>query len=281
MEKLNISYYKYIIIIVLLLFCNNSFLSSQGNCLIYDENSGERIACELSYRAIEYKQGSKESQLLFEKAIELGPDYAWAYYQKSVPYFKRGLLAEGVGLINKAIDIEPHNYLDYRAYWYFYNRSYPYCIKDLEELYSVHQTSYASTPGGEMEMRLLLAMAHAQSGDVDKGIYWAKNLQESYEDGTVLKGRFDHHVLGMLYFMNDQLDLAQDEFNQQIVFDEHFADAYYYQGLIQEKQSNPDLAKAYFQKALDKINRKNGGYSSNIFEGFNVFETDIKKELIE
>ena len=49
------------------------------------------------------KQGSKESQLLFDKAISMGPKYAYAYYQKSVPYFKRGLFAEGLSLITKAI----------------------------------------------------------------------------------------------------------------------------------------------------------------------------------
>ncbi len=88
----------------------------QGNCLIYEKNSGERKACELSYQAIGYKQGSRESQILFDSAIAIGPNYAWAYYEKSVPYFKRGLLNEGIKLLNKAVALEPGNhYLCYRA----------------------------------------------------------------------------------------------------------------------------------------------------------------------
>ena len=159
--------------------CNIGFLLGQGNCLLYAEGSGERSACELSYRALEYKQGSKESQFLFDQAIEIGPNYAWAYYEKSVPFFKRGLFAEGVFLINKAIELEPQNYLYYRAYWYFYNRSYELCIKDLEELYTVYKTFYTTTPGGEMEMRVILALAYAQSGNVSKGINWILNLMDS------------------------------------------------------------------------------------------------------
>jgi len=256
-----------------------NIVSSQGNCLLYPDDSGERIACELSYRAIEYKQGSKESQILFDAAIKIGPKYAWAYYEKSVPFFKRGLLAEGIGLINKAVELEPQNYLYYRAYWYFYNRSYEYCIRDLEELYSKYKTSYSSTPGGEMEMRLLLAMAHALTGNVSKGISWIQNLMEVYEQKPHLKGNFDHFVLGVLYYTNNHLELAQAEFEKQIQVDENLADTYYYLGLIKEKTSESELAQEYFTKALSKVNREDGGYSANLFVEFNTFQRDVEEKL--
>ncbi|MEO0337824.1 MAG: hypothetical protein AAF242_01290 [Bacteroidota bacterium] len=169
MDSFSMYYYKTTGFFLILFLAQSHFLFSQGNCLIYPEDSGERIACELSYRALEYRQGSKESQLLFDYAIKIGPKYAWAYYEKSVPFFKRGMLAEGLSLINKAIDLEPYNYLYYRAYWYFYNCSYDYCIRDLEELYTLYKAGYTTTPSGELEMRLLLAMAYAQNENLPKG----------------------------------------------------------------------------------------------------------------
>lgn len=279
MDTFSISFYRnsYLTLISILVYSN--CLLAQGNCLIYPEDSGERLACELSYRALEYKQGSKESQLLFDAAIRLGPKYAWAYYEKSVPFFKRGLYAEGVSLINKAIELEPKNYLYYRAYWFFYSRSYEYCIRDLEELYTVYQASYTTTPSGELEMRLLLAMAYAQSGEVAKGIEWILHLMDSYKDKLELKGYYDHFCLGVLYYMNNQFDLAEAQFEKQLTIDDGFADTYYYLGLTKEKVADKASATNYFQQALAKFNGKNGGYSVNFFTEFNTSREDVEKRL--
>ena len=279
MAKSNTSFYSYFYLLFISLFLYSKALTGQGNCLVYPEDSGERIACELSYRALEYPQGSKESQILFDAAIRIGPKYAWAYYEKSVPFFKRGLLAEGVSLINKAIELEPRQYLYYRAYWYFYNRSYEHCIQDLEALYTIHQAAYTSTPGGELEMRLILGMAYAQTGDLSKGIHWIQNLMDSYEAQPSLKGFYDHFCLGVLYYQNGQYELAQAEFEKQLKVDANFADTYYYLGLVQEKASQSAQAKTYYQQALERFQGQHGGYSVNLFTEFNTSLEDVQKVL--
>ena len=98
-------------VILITFIVNMTFSFAQTNCFIYPEGSGERKACELSYKAIEYRQGSKESQILFDSAIAVGPKFAWAYYEKSVPYFKRGFLHEGLQILNKAIEFRTHRIL--------------------------------------------------------------------------------------------------------------------------------------------------------------------------
>ena len=169
----------------------------------------------------------------------------------------------------------------YRAYWYFYNRSYDYCIRDLEELYTTYKTFYDTTPGGELEMRLLLAMGYAQSGDVQKGIYWALNLMDTYKDKPHLKGFYDHFCLGVLYYMNNQFDLAESEFEKQLIVDDNFADTYYYLGLIKEKEYKNTLAEGCFKEALARMNGENGGYSINIFTEFNTYKEDVEKMLYD
>lgn len=279
MERFNMFYCEFYVIILFTLLGNTQMLLSQGNCLIYPEDSGERKACELSYQAIEYKQGSKESQVLFDQAISVGPKYAYAYYQKSVPYFKRGLFAEGLSLITRAIEIEPKNYLYYRAYYYFYNRSYEYCIMDLEELYAVHKASFVTTPGGELEMRLLLALSYTQVGNVEKGIDWMLNLMERYNKQPQLKGMYDHHCLGMMYYKNNQFDLAEQEFMKQLIIDSNFADTHYYLGLISVKESEIKLAVNYFKAALGMMNGVGGGYTTNLFTEFNVRKEAVKEAI--
>lgn len=254
-------------------------VQGQDNCLIYDENSGERLACELSYRAITYKQGGKNSQLLFDAAIEIGPGYAWAYYEKSVPYFKRGLLNEGVTILNKAIAIDPVNYLCYRAYWYFSHRSYAACIADLERYYFTLNGPVRSTPGGDMEMRMLLGMAYAKTGALEKAIKLVSTAIDSYESQGYFIGPFDYHVLGILHYENNQLEEAQAAFKKQIQMNENFADSYYYLGRIKKAQDEPQMAIDLFEKCYALFNGARGGFTFNSFLDWNVGKDDVEKEL--
>ncbi len=256
-----------------------SIISAQGNCLLYPDDSGERIACELSYRAIEYRQGGKDSQLLFDAAIEIGPNYAWAYYEKSVPYFKRGMLAEGMEILNHAVALEPEHYLYYRAYWYFYHRSYAACIADLENLYIDFEAPITFTPGGDLEMRLILAMAYGQSGDIPKGIQSIKDCFESYGNQEYLIGLHDYHLLGVLYYEDGQYDKSLEAFEQQIAVNENLADTYYYLGLIRKSQGDEQAAKAHFNQSKDKFEGDGGGYSSNGFLDYNVSEKMVERKL--
>lgn len=251
---------------------------AQGNCLIYPEGSGERTACEMSYRALEYRQGSKESQMVFDSAIEIGPKYAWAYYEKSVPFFKRGMLNEGVKLLNKAIELDPKRYLTYRAYWYFSHQSYGACIADLERYYATLNGTMDFTPGGDMEMKMLLGLSYAKTGDLVKGIAQVRDRIDTYESDAYV-GSYDYHVLGILLFENEQFDEAAVAFESQIALNEYFADSYYYMGLIRKYQGEEIEARNWFQESLDRFEGRKGGHSFNGFIDFNVTKQDVEQEL--
>jgi len=278
MEKLS----KYFINTIhsLLVICSINTTHAQGNCLIYPEDSGERIACELSYRAIEYKQGSRASQILFDAAIRIGPNYAYAYYQKSVPFFKRGRLNEGIKLLNKAVELEPNSYYQtYRAYWYFSHHSYAECIKDLEAYYAAHPTYTESTPGGEMDMGIILGIAYAKQTELDKGIKSILKRINTYSDKSYI-GLYDYYVLGALYYQNQQLAKAENALKKQLELNSDYADTYYYLGLIKQSASKNKEAKQLFQEAFDRFNREKGGYSRSLW-GMNISKNQVKKALNE
>ena len=178
--------------VLFIILCFSLSSLAQPNCHIYPEGSGERKACELSYKAIEYAQGSKESQLLFDQAIAIGPKFAWAYYEKSVPYFKRGFLYEGLQILNKAIELEPKEYLCYRAYWHWQYQNYKLCIQDLETYYSLPRAYIQFTPGGDKDMRIILGLAYAKHGDFKKGIRTIQNCMDSYDYESDI-GLTDYH----------------------------------------------------------------------------------------
>jgi len=248
----------------------------QGNCWVYPENSGERKACELSYKAIEHAQGSKESQELFDEAIAIGPNYTYAYYEKSVPYFKRGFILEGLKYLNQAIQLEPLNYLPYRAYWYWQYKNYNLCITDLERFYNEPNSYNEFTPGGEKNMKLILGLAYAKTKRYEKAIQIIEDYIKFAIDDDYL-GISDYHTLGVIYFKNKAYNKAISAFNNQKKINSNLAETYYYLGLIHKRQNDLQEAKLHFNKALLKMNDEARYY--NINSGFPIYELQIIKEI--
>ncbi len=265
---------KSLLIILFILYIHSSY--GQVNCLIYPEGSAERKACIISNEAVTYKQGSRESQLLFDRAIAIGPKFDWAYYEKSVPFFKRGFLLEGIEILNNAIELNPLDYLCYRAYWYWQYGNYEMCIQDLETYYNMPKAYLQMTPGGEKDMRIILGLAYAKTGNYKKGIETItdcikNNLSEDFV------GLSDYHSLGILYVKNRQYDKAIEAFDLQIEMNADLAELYYYLGLAYKGKSNTIEAQEQFKKALIKINDPNRFYNTNA--GFLVYITDIEQEI--
>jgi len=269
---------RYLSICLLLIFGICGRMIGQGNCLIYPAESGERTACELSYQAIEYPQGSRASQMLFDSAILVGPKYAWAYYQKSVPYFKHGLLNEAMQLLNKAVELEPKSYyLCYRAYWYFSHQSYEMCIRDLEKYYFEYQQPIEFTPGGDMEMRLLLGLSYARSGDIEKGVTTISDCISSYQSKDYL-GIYDYYVLGSLYYKNGQFLEAAAAFDKQIEVNPNFADTYYFLGKIKKSEAKDAEARELLKIAKARFQGHDSGYTRNIW-GINTSLAQVEEVL--
>ncbi|MFK7952972.1 MAG: tetratricopeptide repeat protein [Ekhidna sp.] len=254
-------------------------VAGQGNCLIYPENSGERLACELSYQSIEYPQGGAMSQILFDSAIKVGPNYAYAYYEKSVPFFKRGKLIEGTKLINKAIELDPEKYLTYRAYWYFLNHSFEACISDLERFYNELNVSIMPTPGGDFEMRMLLALSYAQVGELAKAIDLVSFGIDNFDSMNYFVGAYDYHVLGILLYSNNQFEEAKKALEKQIEMNDRYAGTYYYLALTNKSLGDSNKANKLFRESLDRFDGKKDGINFNAFITYNVTRSQVVAEM--
>ncbi|MBX2829093.1 MAG: tetratricopeptide repeat protein [Flavobacteriaceae bacterium] len=257
-------------LLLLLLFATPS-LYSQGNCTIYPEGSEEREACQLCHQAIEFPQGSRESQILFDQAIEIGPNYAWAYYQKSIPYLKRGFLTEGLAILNKAVALNPLDYLCYRAYWYWQYKNYELCVNDLETYYAMPNAFIQQTPGGEKNMKNILALAYAKTNRLSQGIDIMEKHINSFETDSDID-LTDYHTLGVLYFKSNQFEKAIEAFQKQLSLIE-ITDTHYFLGLTFEKTQNYSEALVALNKALESLDQPNR--YSNYNAGFPVYRNDI------
>lgn len=263
-----------IFIILFLVFSIHGL--GQVNCYIFPEGSPERQACELCDEAIKHPQGSSASQQLFDEAIAIGPKFAWAYYEKSVPYLKRGFLLEGLEILNEAIKLKPLDYLCYRAYWYWQYRNYELCIQDLEAYYKLPKAYIQFTPGGEKDMRIILGLAYAKTGDYSKGIESITKYLNTYDSDDDF-GLADYHSLGMLYVKNKQFDEGIEALQKQLLINKDIAGSYYYLGLAYLGKKNIIEAKKQFEKAVLKLNDTRRYH--NINAGFNVSLSDIEEVL--
>lgn len=254
---------KRVLVIAILLFFTQ-VVSAQGDCALLAEDSNERLACEYGTRAIQFKQGSRGSQLLFDSAIALNPAYAWAYYEKSVPYFKRGFLREGMLLLNQAVDLDPLSYLTYRAYWFFQHKSYDRCRMDLERFYALEGAYPQNTPGGAMDMRIVLGINYAHLDSTQKAIEIISETINAYPSADYL-GPYDNHTLGVLYWQNEQYAAAKEALLKSIKRNEQFADSYYYLASIAEQLGDLKEARHYINEAVLRFKGEKNGYTGYPF----------------
>lgn len=252
----------YFIVVCLLLFSNGA--SAQGDCSTFAENSKEREACAYGRKAIQFKQGSRQSQLLFDSAIAANPDYAWAYYEKSVPYLKRGLLNKGMQLLNKAVSLDALSYLPYRASWFFQHKSYAHCSADLERYYAMEGAFPQNTPGGGMDMRIILGITYAHQGSNQRAIEIVKETIDAYPSADYW-GPYDYHTLGVLYLRNEEYDQAKVAMLNSIKRNAQFADSYYYLALTAEQQGDLETAKYYINEAILRYQGEKNGYTGYPF----------------
>src|SRR5690606_27842399 len=78
-----------------------------------------------------FRYFSSEYQLYIDSAIAVNQTIAYLYQQKSMPYFKQGKYEVGLASLDKAVELDPKSYIDYRAFIKcIFARTYEGAIED-------------------------------------------------------------------------------------------------------------------------------------------------------
>ncbi|WP_336667476.1 tetratricopeptide repeat protein [Elizabethkingia anophelis] len=220
---------------------------AQINCNSYN-NSDCKKACELVNLAEQY-QGYRDSQIAFDKAIELCPNFDYAYREKSVPYLKRGDFITWKKLIDKAVELNPKANLGYRGWCqYQFLRNYKAAINDIEEFEKIIGTdNIGCSQNGNYNLIIVKALCYKGIGEKKKAIEIIERQLSSKNYQTML---FDFYHLGVLYYEEGKYSKAKEFLNRQIENGDYYAEPYYYLGLINLKENNMDLAKKNTEKSL-------------------------------
>lgn len=236
---------KLIVLSLILSFLFNDTFA-QGNCNMYEGDC--KIACEKAYKP-KGPQGSRKSQKIFDELINLCPDYAYAHYEKSVPYLKRGLIDQWRSMIDRAVKLEPETYLLNRGCNQIqFFRNYKNGIEDLDRLTEIRGSfNIGFTNSGEYHAQMIRAIAYRKIGDLDKSI---EIMEELVNSKWYNQDLYDYLHIGISYLEAGRLDDAKSAFDKQNAENE-FAETYYYMAKLFELQGKLPESISMIENAKD------------------------------
>jgi tetratricopeptide (TPR) repeat protein len=266
----------------ILIFASLLFIFAEGisqpNCNIYKWNNNEPCyqACNL-VNEDNSPQGSRQSQLLFDKALAMCPALDYALSEKAVPYLKRGDFITWKKLIEKAVELNPTSHLGYRGWCRFqFVRDYKGAIADLEKLSTLLSPEIGYSVNGDYQLNIAKALCYKAIGEKTKAI---KIIEEQLATKNYSPGLYDYLHLGVLKIETGNIQEGIKYLNKSIAYNDYMAEPYYYLGLayksqnmMKEFKANMEKAKEYYQKGYKRFDP----YTNPIDK---IFLSDIEREL--
>lgn len=217
---------KNLILSILVLLCNLVSLR-QDNCNVFLANgdSCRYKACKFLEDSPNYFQLTKKYHENKDKAIELCPEYAVIYKQKSTAYLKTGDFINWKILIDKAVELNPKQNLDYRGWCRFqFFRDYKGAIQDIEKLDNLLDYDIGYCQNGDYHLNIAKGLCYKMIGERTKAIHIIKS---QIEKDTNLVGIFDYLHLGVLYLENKEFKKAITTLEKQTVINDLAENNYY------------------------------------------------------
>jgi tetratricopeptide (TPR) repeat protein len=254
---------------------------AQPNCNVYSKDDPCFKACEIYNRAIEYVQGSFQQEKMLDSALLICPTFSHAWREKSVPYLKNGEFKRWKELMDKAVEYNPREYLNIRAWCRFqFLRDYQGTLNDIQKIREINALVGFSTDG-DYDMRVVEALCYRELGNTEHALKLFHEYLTAKEDKkeSFSVGYYDYLHSGVTKLKAGLHDQAITDLKKQIEIYKELPDTYYYCGLAYLKLNDPTLADEYFAKA-DEFFRKGYKRSDVYIESMDkVYHEDVKKYL--
>lgn len=224
------------------------FAIAQPNCNVY-KLKNDSLCYKACVTATEGQtsQGSKESQLRFDQAIKLCPSFDHAYFEKSVPYLKRGDFVTWKKLIDQAVALNPAAHLGYRGWCrYQFIRDYRGAINDLEKLATINTYDIGYSINGDYHLNVAKALSYKAIGEKLTAI---KIIEDQLSKKDYSPMTYDYFHLGVLKMEIGDTEDAITYLEKSIAYNEYLAEPYYYLALIYDSQGLKDKFKVHMEKA--------------------------------
>ncbi len=264
-----------ILILIFVLFSSCIASQSKQPCQIADKI--------LSVDVENLPQGSSKSQKLLDSAIALCPLNPNLWYEKGVPYVKRGDFATWKIYIDKAVELWPDYYLGIRGWctWKF--------LKDYEGAYQDFLRSETinrnvNLTAGDLHITTWLGICKNYFGQYDSALYYFDKSIDSTiaKQGINYVGLYDYLFRGITKMYLKRYHSALSDFDKQIKAHERIADAYYYKGLTLMKIGKRKDALKELTTAL-RLFQNDGYHNSDPYceMPYEIYASDIKDGIFK
>lgn len=207
-------------------------------------------ACIQSNNAIRYRQGSRTSQEYFDRAIDLCPDFAYAWHEKAVPYLKRGSFIAWKEMMDKAVDLEEDQRLGYRGWCrYQFLRDYQGAIEDIERLEEIMQgNDIGYAQNGDCHLIVAKALCYKGLGQTTRALQVLVNFVNQPDFWAM---PYDLLHLGVMYLEAGMYEKAEKTLLEQARVNPNLADNYYYLSQTKLAQGKRQDAEAYLDQCQE------------------------------
>lgn len=224
-------------------------LYAPPNCEVYKSDEMCFKACKEAMRAIRYKQGSYTSQKHFEKSLGMCQTFPYSFMEKAVPFLKRGQFIEWKKLIDKAVELDPENYLGYRGWCRLqFLRDYEGAIADIEKLQSTISYDLGFCQTGDYHLSVVLALCYKHIGEAAKARSIFLDYLNSDEYSEAL---YDFYHLGVLEYEEGNYEKAIEYLKKQIEANDYMGETYYFMAMAYKKLEQQELYALNLSKAED------------------------------
>lgn len=264
-------------------------LSTLIVCACTPENTGElsyedrqKLSLEILSEGERLYQGSPKSMTRIQKAILIDSTNSEALRELSVPYLKRGMMAQWKVGYDKAVEVNPEVWIPMRGYLHLlFHRDYDKAISDFNMADSL-TPGFKDSPQGH-SIDYWRGIAYIGKKNYDKAIENFEN-HSSIETENVGEDWIETTTFlynGIAYFKKEQYEEALVNFDKMIKYNHNITgDGNFYKAktLLALKRDNE--AGTYAEKALIDFN--NGAYHKHDYVEVlhQLYKNDIT-ELID
>lgn len=192
---------------------------------------------------------SQDYQAEIDKIIQDYPNSAYLWQQKAMPLFKQGKYEIAMPILDKAVELNPKSYMDYRAFMKcIFSKNYSDAIKDFESAKMISGNSYVM----DHTYNFYIALCHLQRSEFAKAEYILETDMKTLiaEKREVELHFLDAFYLGIAKYELKKYEEATTHFDRALKVYSEFSDAEYYKALCLNKLNRKEEASSLLRKAV-------------------------------
>ncbi|MDF1697513.1 MAG: hypothetical protein P1U56_16840 [Saprospiraceae bacterium] len=259
-----------------------SIVGCQQSPIIYKRIYSEAEQLELAESLLNsagtgaYYQGSVGERLIIKEANAYNPKNAWGMRELGVPYLKRGMAHEANEYYSKAVELDPKEWLGYKAYcWLYFYRDYKTSLDELNR-FDAMTPDFVDYPQST-SVNYMKGLCYIHLGQYEEAIevLTAHLKMEIEEEGLDYVDAMPFLSLGMAYQRNEAFEKADSIYSLGLKNSKTTSDLHYHKAVNLYKTERFQAAKESLDLAREWYTKGGKNERPYVEEFFAIYQEDI------